>query len=73
MLLTYGYALKDGDKLLEAPNQSAKLLAPLTLPGGALVNYFPFCAVLNFISATPAVPHSYFVFSAAYSFLGPIL
>ena len=49
MSLTYGYDLKDGDKILEAPRQNSKLLAPLTLPGAALVNHLPFCAVFDSI------------------------
>ena len=73
MSLTYGYDMTDGDKILEPSLQLIKMLAPLTLPGGALVNYLPFCAGFNFISATPAVPHSDFIFSATHSFLGPIL
>jgi hypothetical protein len=73
MSLTYGYDMTEGDKILEAPLRLTEMLAPLTLPGGALVNYLPFCAGLNSISATPAVPHSYSISSAAHSFLGPIL
>jgi hypothetical protein len=49
MSLTFGYDVIDGDKILEAPLQMIKMLAPLALPGGALVNYLPFCAVLNFL------------------------
>ena len=59
MSLTYGYDLKDGDKILEAPRQAIKVHAPLSQPGAALVNYFPFCAVSNFIFAMLVVPHSY--------------
>jgi hypothetical protein len=51
MSLTYGYDLKDGDKILDAPVQVAKLLAPLVRPGAALINHLPFCAVFNFILA----------------------
>jgi hypothetical protein len=51
MSLTYGYDMKEGDKILEAPLQMIKILAPLTLPGGAVVNYLPFCALLNYIIA----------------------
>ncbi|KAF8483980.1 cytochrome P450 [Russula ochroleuca] len=42
MSLTYGYDLKDGDKMLEAPVQAAKLLSPLIRPGAALINHLPF-------------------------------
>ena len=71
MSLTYGYDLKDGDKILEAPHQTTRLMAPLVLPGAALVNHVPICAIYNFIPAVLEVPHIYF--SAAHSFLGPIL
>ena len=57
MSLTYGYDVKDGDKMLEAPVQVAKLLAPLLRPGGALINYLPFCVVSNLIPAILAVSH----------------
>jgi hypothetical protein len=49
MSLTYGYDLKDGDKMLEAPHQTTKLMAPLILPGAALINNLPFCVVSNSI------------------------
>jgi len=49
MSLTYGYDLKDGDKMLEAPIQTIELVAPLVLPGGALVNHLPFSAPCYFI------------------------
>ncbi|KAF8483917.1 cytochrome P450 [Russula ochroleuca] len=42
MSLTYGYDLKDGDKILEAPVQVTKIMSPLVLPGAALVNNVPF-------------------------------
>ena len=48
MSLTYGYDLKDGDKILEAPVQATKIMSPLILPGAALVNHLPFCAVSDF-------------------------
>ena len=59
MSLTYGYDLKDGDKILEAPVQVAKLLAPLVRPGAALINYLPFCIFSNFILIS-SFSHSYF-------------
>jgi hypothetical protein len=49
MSVTYGYDLKDGDKILEAPVQSNELLSPLVLPGAILVNHLPFCAITCFI------------------------
>jgi hypothetical protein len=50
MSLTFGYDLKDGDKILEASNQLAGMLRPLIVPGrGALVNVLPICAVFTFI------------------------
>jgi hypothetical protein len=49
MSLTYGYDLKEGDKMLEAPIQIIELVAPLVLPGAALVNHFPFSAPCYFI------------------------
>jgi hypothetical protein len=58
MSLTYGYDLKDGDKILEAPTGAAENLSPLLLPGGALVNHLPFCAISNFILPTTVVSHS---------------
>ena len=59
MSLTYGYDLTDGDKMLEAPHQTTKLMAPLVLPGAALVNYLPICTVSNFINAILVMPYSY--------------
>ena len=44
MSLTFGYDLKDGDKILEAPVQTGELMSPLVLPGATLVNHVPFCA-----------------------------
>jgi hypothetical protein len=60
MSVTYGYDLKDGDKILEAPVQTIELLSPLMLPGASLVNYLPFCAITRFIPAIPPASHSYF-------------
>jgi hypothetical protein len=60
MSLTYGYDLKDGDKIFEAPVQTNELLSPLVLPGTTLVNHLPFCAITYFIPATPPASHSYF-------------
>jgi hypothetical protein len=60
MSVTYGYDLKDGDKILEAPVQTIELLSPLMLPGASLVNYLPFCAITRFIPAILPASHSYF-------------
>ena len=45
MSLTFGYDLIDGDQILEAPVQVTKIMSPLVLPGAALVNNLPFCAL----------------------------
>jgi hypothetical protein len=60
MSLTYGYDLKDGDKILEAPIQIAEAMSPLLLPGAALVNHLPFCALSTLIPAMLVVSHNYF-------------
>ena len=59
MSLTYGYDLKDDDRILEAPTGAAEILSPLLLPGGALVNNLPFCTSSNFILPIIVVSHSY--------------
>jgi hypothetical protein len=59
MSLTYGYDLKDGDKILDAPAGAADILSPLLLPGGTLVNHLPFCAISNSILPIIVVSHSY--------------
>ena len=59
MSLTYGYDLKDGDNMLEAPVRTGEILSPLVLPGGALVNYLPFRKLSN-IPAMVVVSHCYF-------------
>jgi len=62
MSITFGYDLKDDDRMVEAPHQINKLMGPFTVPGAALVNYLPFCALSNFIpaSAMLVVPNIYF-------------
>jgi hypothetical protein len=71
MSLTYGYDLKDDDKILEAPTGAADMPSPKLLPGGALVNHLPFCTIQNFyLSHNSGV--SQLCFSAAHSFMGPI-
>ena len=62
MLLAYGYDLKDGDEILEAPLQVTKIMSKLVLPGATLVNHLPFCALSNFTSAMLEMSHSYFEF-----------
>jgi hypothetical protein len=58
MLLTFGYDLKDGDRILEAPVQITEMFSPLVQPGGALVNDFPFCESSSFISPMVVMPDS---------------
>jgi hypothetical protein len=70
MSLTYGYDIKKGDKMLEAPEKASEFMEPVLQPGALLVNYLPFCAVFGFISIVLVVPNS--TFSAAYSFMGAI-
>jgi hypothetical protein len=71
MSVTYGYDLKDGDKILGPPEWGAEVLSPLLLPGAALVNHLPFCTVSDFVPAILVVSHNRF--SAAHSFMGSIL
>ena len=49
MSLAYGYDLKNGDKILEAPVRTGKILSARMLPGAALVNHLPFRAPSNFL------------------------
>ena len=56
MALTYGYDLKDGDKMLEAPVRTGEIMSPFMLPGGALVNHLPFRKLSDF-PAMVVVPH----------------
>ena len=60
MSLIYGYDLKDGDNILEAPVQTNELMSPLVLPGATLVNHLPFCAITRFIPAKLPASHGYF-------------
>ena len=71
MSVTYGYDLKDGDKILEAPVQTNDLLSPLILPGGALVNHLPICAVSRL--SLPYYQRLTAILSAVHSFMGSIL
>ena len=59
MSITFGYDLKRGDRIVEAPNQIIKLITPFDVPGVALVNYLPFCALSNFIPAVFRMPDGY--------------
>jgi hypothetical protein len=70
MSLTYGYDLKDDDKILKASAGAAEILSPLLLPGAALVNHLPFCANSNFI--LPIIVVSQLCFSEVHTFMGPI-
>ena len=49
MSLTYGCDVKDGDEMLEAPIQVAKMMTPLFLPGAVMVNNLPLCALFSFV------------------------
>ena len=60
MSLTYGYDVKEGDKMLEAPVQTTELMSPLVAPGATLVNHLPFCATNRFMPAILPVSHGYF-------------
>ena len=71
MSLAYGYDLKGGDKMLEAPVEAAKIMTPLVLPGSALVNHLPICALSNFVHAEQRFLTA--IFSTIHSFMGPIL
>ena len=59
MSLTYGYDLNDGDDFMTAPIQATEIMSRLILPGAALVNHLPFCAIPYFITRTLA-SHSHF-------------
>jgi hypothetical protein len=59
MSLTYGYDLNDGDDFMAAPIQTTEIMSRVMLPGAALVNHLPFCAVPYFITSVP-VSHSHF-------------
>ena len=70
MSLTFGYDLKDGDKILEAPKQLNILLRGLASAGIAILYFVPFCAVSNFVPACYQYLRA--IISAARSFMGPI-
>jgi hypothetical protein len=70
MSLAYGYDVKDGDKILEAPVQASKIMTPLVVPGAVLVNYLPFCALSDFHPSLPVGLTS--ILSAIHSFMGPV-
>jgi hypothetical protein len=69
MSLTYGYDLKDGDDFMKVPIQTTELMSRVMLPGAALVNHLPFCAVSEFMTAYWCLTA---IFSAAHSFLGSV-
>ena len=59
MSLTYGYDLKeDDDDMIATQVQLAEIMSSLVVPGGALVNSFPFCALALVIAIL--APHNYF-------------
>ena len=60
MSVTYGYNLKSGDEILEAPVQCGILISPLVVPGGTLVNDIPLCAITYSIPAILPASHSDF-------------
>jgi hypothetical protein len=64
MSIAFGYDLKKGDRMVEAAHQIIELMGPFTVPGPALVNYLPFCALSNSIPAVLVVPNSYFQYGA---------
>lgn len=53
MSLTYGYDLKKGDKMLEAPEMASEFMRPVLQPGALLANYLPFCAVFPLMLVVP--------------------
>ena len=59
MSITFGYDLKEGDKMVEVPDQIIQLTRPFVVPGPALVNYLPFCELSNSIPVVLAVPNSH--------------
>jgi hypothetical protein len=57
---TYGYdPNEDDDDMMSVPGQVSEIISRLLLPGGALVNSFPFCAVC-FVIIIVTRPHNYF-------------
>ena len=70
MSITFGYDLKKGDRMVEAPHQVIQLMGPFTVPGVALVNYLPFCALSDFHPSLPVGLTS--ILSAIHSFMGPV-
>ena len=44
--------------MVEVPDQIIQLMGPFALPGAALVNYLPFCALSNFVPVVLVVPNS---------------
>jgi hypothetical protein len=60
MSIAFGYDLKKDDRMVEAPNQVIEFLKPFPVPGVAIVNYLPFCALSNSIPTVLVVPNGYF-------------
>jgi hypothetical protein len=67
MSLTYGYDVKEGDDMIAVPVQVAETMLPLVMPGAALVNNFPFCAI-TFVTITVLASHNHF--SEIHPFMG---
>jgi len=49
MSLTYGYDLKECDDIIAAPVEATEMMSRAVLPGAALVNTLPFCAVFSLL------------------------
>ena len=60
MSLTFGYDLKDDDKILEAPNQLSGILRGCTPSGQALLRLLPFCAISQLCPRLLLVSQSHF-------------
>jgi hypothetical protein len=72
MSLTYGYDLKKGDKMLEAPEKTSELLTLVTQPGALLANHFPFCAVSGLSLLCQVSSDLMVLFSTPYSLMDTI-
>ena len=73
MSLTFGYDLKDGDKILDATNQLSSILRQFAIPRtsrGAILNVLPFCAVSIFFSCVSALSHAHGRFQCVTSLHG---
>jgi hypothetical protein len=68
MSLTYGYDPKEGDDMMAAPIRATEMITRLLLPGAALVNEFPFRAVMYCIIVISS--KLTFISSEVYSLMG---